>query len=285
MAEKSALPYVWMLLGSLSFALMVSCTRVLGFYCDWQLIALVRSVLAFLFTAGLCLAARKQLVLWQPGTLWVRSIAGSISMVCSFFAYTRLPVADVLALTNMFPIWVALLSWPLLGELPPGHVWLSVACGLAGVLLIQRPHFADGNFAVYVALAASFASAIAMIGLHRLRTVDARAIVAHFSGVAVVFCAVSFFLFERPFSPRLTPDGPSILLLLAVGIFGTVGQLFLTRAFAEGQPAKISVVSLSQIVFALIVDAAWFDRSFTPTTLAGIVLVVAPTAWLMLARG
>jgi len=30
----------------------------------------------------------------------------------------RLPVSHVLTLTNMFPIWVAVLSWPLLHELP-----------------------------------------------------------------------------------------------------------------------------------------------------------------------
>ena len=110
----------------------------------------------------------------------MRSIAGSVSLVCTFYALTRLPISDVFTLTNMFPIWVAVLSWPLLGEAPPLSVWISVASGIVGVILIQQPHFAEGNFATLAALTSSFGSAVAMIGLHRLKGIDIRAIVAHF---------------------------------------------------------------------------------------------------------
>jgi hypothetical protein len=41
------------------------------------------------------------------------SIAGSISLVCGFYAMTHYPVSEVLTLTNMFPLWVAVLSLPL----------------------------------------------------------------------------------------------------------------------------------------------------------------------------
>src|SRR5262249_11335422 len=141
--------------------------------------------------------AGARLVLWQPGTLWVRSLAGSTSLLCTFYALSRLPVADVLALTNTFPIWVALLSWPLLGEVPPAKVWLAIAVAVVGVLLIQQPLFARGDGTILFALAASFFTAVAMLGLHRLQGLDTRAIVTHFSGVASLFCAASFFAFDH----------------------------------------------------------------------------------------
>ena len=72
------------------------------------------------FALLLARAAGVRLVLWRPRTLWIRSLAGSFSMVCTFYALTRLPVAQVLTVTQMFPIWVALLSWPLAGEAPGG---------------------------------------------------------------------------------------------------------------------------------------------------------------------
>ena len=60
----------------------------------------------------------------------MRSIAGSISLVCGFYAMTHYPVSEVLTLTNMFPLWVAVLSLPLLGEWPSFDVWPAVAvCG------------------------------------------------------------------------------------------------------------------------------------------------------------
>src|SRR5262249_26151552 len=172
--------YLWMLLGSFSFAWMGTLTHVLGASCDWQVIALARTGLALVIGAALALAAGARLVWWRPGTLWIRSVAGSVSLVCTFFALTRLPVSDVLTLTNTFPLWVALLSWPLLGEAPTGRVWLAVACGVLGVALIQQPHFAAGNFASLLALASSLTTAVALLGLHRLKYIDVRAIVVHF---------------------------------------------------------------------------------------------------------
>jgi drug/metabolite transporter (DMT)-like permease len=275
------LPYLWMLCGSLSFALMGTLAHALGPRCDWQVIALARSVLPLVLAALLARRAGARLVWWRPRTLWVRSCAGSLALVCTFFALTRLEVSDVLTLTNMFPLWVVLLSWPLLRERPSGRVWLSVACGLAGVVLIQQPHFAEGNYMTLLALGSSMCSAVAMLGLHRLQGIDARAIVVHFSAVAVLFVAGAFVVFERHTPLAAALEGPNLLMLLGVGLTATMGQLFLTRAFVAGPPAKVSVVGLTQVVFAMAFEVLLFGRSYSPATLLGISLVLAPTAWLL----
>jgi drug/metabolite transporter (DMT)-like permease len=270
-----------MLCGSLAFALMGTLAHALGPRCDWQVIALVRSLLPLAICAFLARRAGARLVFWRPRTLWVRSCAGSVSLVCTFYALTRLEVSDVLTLTNMFPLWVALLSWPLLRERPAGRVWLAVACGLAGVVLIQQPHLAEGNFVALLALASSLFTAVAMLGLHRLQDIDARAIVVHFSAVALVFAAASFFMFERRAPVTAALEWPAPLMLIGVGAAATLGQLCLTRAFAAGPPAKVAVVALTQVVFAMGFEVALFGRSYSPATLLGIGLVLAPTAWLL----
>ncbi len=280
----SVLPYLWMLSGSLSFALMATMAHALGPYCDWRVIALARTFLAMVFAAALALAAGEKLVFPGPRTLWVRSLAGSVSLVCTFFAFTQLPVSDVLTLTNMFPIWVALLSWPLLKEAPSRGVWLSVGSGVLGVALIQQPHLAEGNLATLIALFSSFFTAVAMLGLHRLNGLDVRAIVVHFSGVALLACLASFFWVDRPVRFENVLGGWGLVLLLGVGVSATVGQLFLTKAFAAGPPAKVSVVGLTQIVFAMGLELLLGRDSFSPATLAGMALVVVPTAWLMTRR-
>src|SRR5262249_57351931 len=82
-----------------------------------------------------------RLVFWKPGILWLRSCAGSLSLLCTFFALTRLSPSEVLTLTNTFPIWVAILSWPLLQTRPAPSVWLAAGCGVVGIALINRPEF------------------------------------------------------------------------------------------------------------------------------------------------
>jgi len=275
------LPYLWMLCGALAFACMGAFTSGLQAECDWQVIVLARAALALAFSFALAKSAGVRLVFLRPRTLWLRSIAGSISMLCTFYALTRLPMADVFTLSNVFPVWVALLSWPVLREKPSLGVWIAVISAVCGVALVEQPHASDANGAALIVLAGSFATAVAMLGLHRLRDIDVRAIVVHFSGVATLFCAAALLFFPRTHgmpnfaSPRL------LTMLLGVGLAATVGQILLTKAFAAGNPAKVSVVALTQIGFAMLFDIVLTGRSFTPATLTGMALVVAPTAWLM----
>jgi drug/metabolite transporter (DMT)-like permease len=189
----------------------------------------------------------------------------------------------VVTLFNMFPLWVAVLSWPLLGESPPLDVWPAVVVGLIGIALMQRPEFGGAQIAVAAAIFCSFTSAIALIGLHQLKEIDPRAIVAHFSAVALAGCIAALFVF--PTRKPLVLDLHTGALLLGVGLFATVGQLFLTKAFAAGPPARVSVVGLAQVGFTMLLEIAFWQRSFGWLTLVGIALVIAPTAWTLVRSG
>ena len=135
MTAPDTRPYVWMLAGSFSFAMMAEFAHVLTRACDWQLVAVARAGLVALLAAVIALLAGAKLVFW-PWRLWVRSIAGSFSMVFTFYSFGKLPAADVLTLTNTFPIWVALLSWPLYGQPPGAKIVLAIAVGIVGVVLV-----------------------------------------------------------------------------------------------------------------------------------------------------
>src|SRR4051812_28192640 len=202
-SRSAALPYLCMLLGAASFAVMAMFTVALKEQVDWQWIAIARTGLAMTFAAIMATVAGKRLVFFRPAKLWMRSIAGSISLVCGFYAMTHYPVSEVLTLTNMFPLWVVVLSMPLLGHWPPADVWPAVLTGVVGVVLIQSVEggqFTGSAVAVAAALVCSLTSAVALIGLHQVRELDPRAVVVHFSAVAVVFCvaALLFLPHSRP---------------------------------------------------------------------------------------
>ena len=139
---------------------------------------------------------------------------------------------------------------------------------------------AGTRIAVPLALTAAFTSAVAMLGLHRLEGLDPWAIVVHFSGVATLFVLGALLVGPNPPLEQLQ-DRNLLLLLLGVGATATVGQLCLTHAFTSGEPARVSVVGLTQIVFAMLLDVLLLGNLPGGLTLAGMFLVVAPTAWLM----
>jgi drug/metabolite transporter (DMT)-like permease len=289
MHQPDARPYIWMLCGSFSFAVMAVLAESLTRrpspdappLCDWQTVSVFRAALVALFAALLARHARVKLVWLRPARLWVRSIAGSCSMVCTFYAFGHMNSEDVVTLCNTFPLWVAVLAWPLYGDAPGTGTVIAILVGVLGVALVQQPQLAAGNLGVFAALAAAWFTAIAMLGLNRLRDIDPRAVVVHFSAVATIFCGAAFL-----FTPRSEPldrvlEVGVLVRLLGIGATATLGQVLLTLAFGHGAPAKVSVVGLTQIVFVMALCAVVFDRSVNATALVGTVLVIAPTAWLL----
>lgn len=280
--DEGARAYLIMLLGSLAFASMGAFSHLAGERCDWHLVAVARSSVAFALTLTLSLLTGVRLVLLRPALLWMRSVAGSLGVLFAFYALTHLPVSTSVTLSNTVPLWVTLLAWPVLGHRPRASVWAAIGTGLAGIILIQRPEAVGDRLAAAMALANALSTSVSMLGLNRLGGVDARAVVTHFSGVATVF-TVAFLLAAGgrvDYAPLR--DGATLWLLFGVGLSATVGQLAMTKAFALGNPSRVSVVGLMQIVFALLFDLLLWQRQFGPLVVLGITLVVGPSAWLML---
>jgi len=306
MRRRNPLPYLWMLLGTFAFAVMAVLINELKEEVPWQWIALARSSLAMIFGAGLVMAAGAKFVFLRPRTIWMRSLAGSISLLCGFFAMTHYDVSVVLTLTNMYPLWVAVLSWPLMGEAPSTDTWIAAVVGVLGVAVLSLgsppPGSSvaisvsevagttgySGTIAILASIVSAMMSAVALIGLHKLHAIDSRAVVTHFSFVSTMGClgAIGVVAFTHPsvtslgLPPSATPA--TLLMLLCVGIAATTGQLFLTKAFTTGSPSRISVIGLAQTAFTMLFQVFLHNQRFSATTLAGMALIVAPTAWVLL---
>jgi drug/metabolite transporter (DMT)-like permease len=279
-------PALWMLWGALAFAAMGAMTHALGSRCDWVQIALVRALFMGVAITAVARLAQVRLVVWRPRVLWVRSLAGTSSLFCSFYALTRLPVAEVLTLTNTYPIWIILMSCVVFGQRPTARELAAVACGMIGVVLIERPRVGSDQGAALIALLSAVCAAVAMLGLHRLKDVDPRAVVAHFAGVASISTAgvLAWRSSVSHVTASLVPIHPAapltttLLLLGGVGLTGTVGQVFLTKAYAAGIPTEIAVISLTQVIFALGFDIVFWGRTMPPIALLGMALILVPTA-------
>ncbi|MSU79213.1 MAG: DMT family transporter [Gemmataceae bacterium] len=279
MKDKSLQPYIWILLSGFSFSWMVILAPLANKACPWQFVAIMRCIIPLVLTAIWAKWDGVEFVVWSSRVLWVRSIAGSCSLVGTFYALSILPVTDIYTISNIFPIWVALLSWPLLGRMPSIAVWVSIVSSVVGVAVIQGHELGTGNYAALVVVAVSLFTAVAMLGLNRLRHMDPRAVVVHFSATALVFaCGTLLFPIEPP-----TVEFSAIHAweLLGVGVSAAIGQYFLTRAFTAGDPARVSVASLSQFVMVLALDVTILGHVPSLSKLWGIPLILGPTIWLM----
>ena len=82
--DEGGRAYLFMLLSAFAFASMGAFSHLVGERCDWHLVAVARSSVAFLLTLGLSLLGGVRLVLFRPATLWMRSVAGSLGVLFAF---------------------------------------------------------------------------------------------------------------------------------------------------------------------------------------------------------
>lgn len=282
-----------MLVGSIWFAIMALLAESLKEQFTYPWISMVRSAVATFLAMSLAWSAGAKLVFFRPTALWLRSISGWASMICGFYAITHYDVEIVLALTNMYPLWVAILSWPLLGKLPSVKTWFALAISCGGMWLVYASSISYGNsqssslyqpeIAITMAILAGMLSGVALINLHRVKEVDTRAIVTHFSGVATTLSYVVWLMIPMDV-PTQSVSSYGLFRLVGVGVAATFGQLCLTKAFSTGSPARVSVVGLSQVVVAALVK--WFTEQHLPTpwSILGMLLVVGSTMWVMLSQ-
>lgn len=281
-----------MLIGSIFFAVMGLLTESLGDEYSFAWIAAIRSAIATLLAMLMVWLGGARFVVFKPATLWMRSLAGCCAMLCIFYAMTHYDVAIILSMSSMYPIWVAVLGWPLLGQLPSRDTWIALVVSTAGMLLVYasatgksigiegHAHYLP-QIAIPVAGLGAMLSGVALIGLHKVKEVDARAVVAHFSAVSTI---LSFLLWTSLPAAKMgsATDPTSLPRLLGVGVTAMLGQLFLTKAFSAGRPARISVVGLSQVAVAASYKWVVEGRIPAPLAVIGMLMVIASTIWVML---
>lgn len=275
----------WMVIGGFSFASMGTLTFALGKQCDWMLIALFRMLLSFVLATYLAARATLMPFLLNRPLLWLRSLMGSAAMLCTFYALTHLPVSDVAVITETRPILVTLIAGYTIGERSSSRLWVILILSMLGVILLEQPYFSRRNFAVFFALFAAFAGAVVMICLRLLRDIDPRVIVAHFSGTATLIAFLSIILFKNDISLTVLASPKIVIMLLGVGILGTIGQLGMTKAFALDRAPRIAAAGYIKVGFAASYDLIFWQHYFGLTTLLGFALILLSTTWLFYTQG
>jgi drug/metabolite transporter (DMT)-like permease len=270
-----------MIVAQACFAWMNVCTRFGARVLPWAEIAAVRFLVGALLAVGLAVATGRSLRVTDRAGTWRRSVFGTLAAVGSFYALgsSRIAVGDAATLGATTPIFVALLSRPLLGERVGRHVALAVGLAFTGVLAIVRPSFALAWPVALVATVGAFFYALAMIWLRRIGPGETHeAIVLHFSLVGLAtMVAVALPSWQRP-------DWPGALALLGAGLGGGGAQLAMTRAYSLQRAAPVTAVSNLGVVFTYLLAIPFFGDLPTAWQLGGTALVIAATVLLTARR-
>jgi drug/metabolite transporter (DMT)-like permease len=207
-----------------------------------------------------------------------RATVGLVGMGCGFTAVSLLPLTESTALSFAAPLFMTALSAPILKERVRLHRWIAVLIGFAGVLIMIRPdptHMPALGAAF--GLAGAVGAAGAMIAIREIgRTEPGPTIVFYFT---LAGCLLG--LSSLPFGGWTIPDLTTLAMLVATGLVGGTGQLFLTEALRRAPVAVVAPFDYTQLVWATIIGFLVWDELPRPATVAGAAVVAASGVYIL----
>lgn len=187
----------------------------------------------------------------QPVAHATRSLFGLGAMLCFFYSYSFMPLADVTAIAFSAPIFIAFLSVWLLGETVGLHRWSAIVVGFIGMLVIVRPGMGMLQSGALVVVAATALYALAMIQIRKLgRTEPSTTIAFYFTLFCLVFTGLALPWFW------VTPALADLPLLAGVGLLGGCAQLLMTRAYTLAPAAVVAPFDYTHMLWAVLLG--WY---------------------------
>lgn len=207
------------------------------------------------------------------GHLW-RLAAGLTGMYTTFYSYAHLPLATVTALGFAMPIFLAILSVPLLHERVGPYRALTVGAGLVGVLFVLRPwQVAEGVplLPALIVVAGVVCWALAMVSIRRMGQSGERnvTIVLLFAlGSSVVSGVLSIPVW-------VPPSGWALAALVGVGAISAAAQLLMTEGYRSGEANMLAPFEYGAILYTVLLGYLIWNEAPGAWEFAGIAVLVA----------
>ncbi len=267
----------WMLLAGINFSLMVATVKWLGAHLDSFQIAFFRClfglvmILPFVLSAGAPALRTRHLAMHV-----LRALFGISAMCAGFYAVTRLPLADVSAMTFTKGMFMMVLAVLFVGERVRWRRWSATAVGFVGVLIMVRPGAAGFQPAMLVALAHAFFAGVVVTLIRRMPMSERPVTLMFYFGLIatpVVFVPAWFVW---------TPvDGHDLALLALAAALGVAGQACAIHAHRAGEASIVAPFDYTRLLYATALGFLLFGDLPDLWTLAGAGVIVASSLYIV----
>jgi drug/metabolite transporter (DMT)-like permease len=208
----------------------------------------------------------------QLGRQIARAVLLLMTTSLAFLSLRQVPVAEFTALIMVQPLIFTLLSMRLLGEKASPLRWLLLWAAFMGAMLIVKPSGGDFNLGMlWVVGLIIVGTGYQMLTAQLMRT--EQTVTTHWYGGVVGFVfttlALPFVLWHLDKPVAMT----SWLMMLAVGVFATLGHLMLVMALKRAPSVVITPYLYCQLAFAVLIGMLVFGQIPDVWSWLGIVLI------------
>ncbi|RUM62612.1 MAG: EamA family transporter [Sulfurimonas sp.] len=273
----------YMLIASFTFAIMGAFAKLASPTIPSLEVVFFRNLAGVIIVGIAILKAPMKHIGGKPYLLFFRGFIGFIALLAFFYNIAHISLGDAMTYSKTSPIFTAVFAYLFLHEKLSFKGWLAIFVGFIGILFITQP--SDLGFSKYdlLGIFSGVGAALAYTSVRELKSYyDTRAIVLSFMMTGTLGPFVLFIVspyveindLDFIFSKFVMPEGIIWLYLLLMGVFATISQLLMTKAYGEAKAGIVGAVSYSNIFFSIIVGVLLGDMLPSLSTTFGIVLII-----------
>ena len=206
----------------------------------------------------------------QPFLQIFRGLLLGAEICVMVLGFVLLGLVEAHAIFACYPLLVATLSGPILGESVGWRRWTAIGVGFLGVLIILQPGIKVFSPAALIPLLSAFMFALYGLLTRYAARKDTAATSFFWTGVtgAVLMTAVGVWSWE----PMTRPDWAWMATLC---VTGALGHYLLIRCYEVAEASAVQPFAYLQLVFASLIGLTVFGETLEWNVTLGAALVIA----------
>ena len=220
---------------------------------------------------------KKLLYTKQPFTQFSRGLILSLNNCLVVYTFTLLGLVETHAIIACYPLIVAGLSVPFLGEKFGWRRWTAIFVGFLGVIITLRPTTNVISEGAIYALIGAIMFAVYLILTRYVSRLDTAITSFFWTGIggSITMTIISFFIWED----ILRED---LLWLLIMCLLSASSHFMMVKTLQVAEASVIQPFSYLQLVFGSIIGVTIFSESIDLMIVFGAIIVIGAglfTAW------
>ena len=198
-----------------------------------------------------------------------RSLVLVAEMCVTVLAFTLLGLAETHAIFASYPLIIAMLSGPILGEHVGWRRWLAICVGFFGILIILNP--GNGIFSPYALVPLAGAILFALYGLLTRYAGQYDKSSTSFFWTGTVGCIAMTAIGLNFWDPVSQADWSIMLILSASGM---LGHFLLIKCYEVAEASAVQPFAYLQLIWASLIGVIIFGEKITTNVLLGACIIV-----------
>lgn len=202
-----------------------------------------------------------------------RAVTGTFAMANLYLGLKFLPIADAITISFAAPIFATIFSMIFLKEIVRFYRWFAIIIGIIGVIVVLKPGTTMFSYYSFFPILFCIGFATISILIKKLSKTEPDYLISmYFTIMLILTGSVSYFFGWNNI------DMKDIGFLIAIGVFGSTGNIFLTMSIRKADISLVTPVKYLSLLFAVMAGIFIFEETISYLTLIGAFLIIVSTA-------